>query len=139
MCHHSPYSKSPLDMIVLSQRVKGEAPFLFISLLFSLILNRTSDMWYKGNPMVIKKKNSQHRCFSLSLLVFSLSLSLSLIILLFNNSTPPSSTVKLEKSLTHVSMLPILWWFSTDLITQTPKSQVVRAEDLYTCAQRWVE
>ena len=140
MCHHSPYSKSPLDMIVLSQHVKGEAPLLFISLLFYLILNRTCDIWYKGNPMVIKKKTLNTDVFHfLYLFSLSLSLSLSLIILLFNNSTPPSSAVKLEKSLTHMSMLPILWWFSTDLITQTPKSQVVRVEDLYTCAQRWVE
>ena len=70
---------------------------------------------------------------------FTLSLSLSLIILLFNSSTPPSSAIKLEKSLTHVSMLPSLRWFSTDLVTQTPKSQVVRVEDLYTCAQQRVE
>ena len=77
----------------------------FISLLFSLILNKTSDMWSKGNPMVIKKKKLSTQMF------FTLSLSL------FNSSTPPSSAVKLEKSLTHVSMLPSLRWFSIDLIT----------------------
>ena len=68
---------------------------------------------------------------------FTLSLSLSLS--LSNSSTPPNSIVKLERSLTHMSMLPSLRWFSTNLITQTPKSQVVRVEDLYTCAQQWVE